>query len=341
MVKAESRRLIEVPAQYETTTETYEAEPASKTVTTMAPRFETVSETIVVQPASTKWVKKSASQNCLSANPDDCLVWCLVEVPEEKKTITKQVNKGCDNSGVANSGCVKETPIPAKMATRTVTRVKVPAGTREEAVPAEYKTVTKQVVKTPESTREEVTPAEYRTVTKQVVKVPASTREEVIPAEYSTITKQVLKTPASTREEVVPAQYATVTKQVVKTPAQYREETIPAQYSSVSKKEITTPAGSREVAVPAEYATITKRVLKKAGGMAEWREVVCDGTLRTETGNIRKLQEKLKKLGYDPGPIDNVMGTQTKEALVKYQKDKGLPVGNLNIETVKSLGLDF
>lgn len=26
-----------------------------------------------------KWVKKKADKNCLSANPDDCLVWCLVD----------------------------------------------------------------------------------------------------------------------------------------------------------------------------------------------------------------------------------------------------------------------
>ncbi len=33
--------------------------------------------------ASSKWVKKAADRNCLSANPEDCLVWCLVEIPEE------------------------------------------------------------------------------------------------------------------------------------------------------------------------------------------------------------------------------------------------------------------
>jgi len=27
----------------------------------------------------TKWVKKKADKNCLSKNPDECLVWCLVE----------------------------------------------------------------------------------------------------------------------------------------------------------------------------------------------------------------------------------------------------------------------
>lgn len=31
---------------------------------------------------STKWVKKRADRNCLSANPDDCLVWCLIEIKE-------------------------------------------------------------------------------------------------------------------------------------------------------------------------------------------------------------------------------------------------------------------
>jgi len=35
---------------------------------------------IVVKEGGTEWVKKKADKNCLSANPDDCLVWCLVEV---------------------------------------------------------------------------------------------------------------------------------------------------------------------------------------------------------------------------------------------------------------------
>ncbi|MEY4906151.1 MAG: hypothetical protein RLZZ292_3966 [Bacteroidota bacterium] len=37
--------------------------------------------------ASTKWVKKTANKNCISSNPDDCLVWCLVEIPAEKKRV--------------------------------------------------------------------------------------------------------------------------------------------------------------------------------------------------------------------------------------------------------------
>lgn len=33
----------------------------------------------------TKWIKKKADRNCLSANPEDCLVWCLVEKPGKQE----------------------------------------------------------------------------------------------------------------------------------------------------------------------------------------------------------------------------------------------------------------
>ena len=74
----------------------------------MQPKMETMTERVhgsLLHKLS--GLKNKQAQNCLSADPNDCLVWCLVEVPAEYKTITKQVNKGCDGSGVANSGCVK------------------------------------------------------------------------------------------------------------------------------------------------------------------------------------------------------------------------------------------
>jgi Putative peptidoglycan binding domain len=215
-------------------------------------------------------VKKRADASCLSANPDDCLVWCLVETPAEYQTVTKRVNKGCDGSGVADGGCAKTIAIPAKMGTRTVRKVKTPATTREEVIPAEYKTVTVRKVKTPATTREEVIPAEYKAVSTRGVKVAATTRTENIPA---------------------------------------------------------------------EYATVTKRRLVKAGGFTEWREVLCDTKVTGYT--IRQIQDALNKQGYDAGAADNVMGARTKAALTKYQKDKGLPVGNLDFETLKSLGVNY
>ncbi len=40
---------------------------------------------IETKPATSKWIKKKADKNCLSADPDDCLVWCLVEIPAQYK----------------------------------------------------------------------------------------------------------------------------------------------------------------------------------------------------------------------------------------------------------------
>ena len=57
--------------------------------------------------------------------------------------------------------------------------------------------------------------------------------------------------------------------------------------------------------------------------------------------SIKTLGE-LKAAGYNnPGPIDNILGSQTKSALLQYQKDKNLPQGNLNLETLKSLGVTY
>jgi len=38
---------------------------------------------VTIKPPTTKWVKRKADRNCLSADPNDCMVWCLVEVPGE------------------------------------------------------------------------------------------------------------------------------------------------------------------------------------------------------------------------------------------------------------------
>ena len=41
---------------------------------------------IMEKEGGTKWVKKKADRNCLSANPDDCLVWCLEKVDVVKES---------------------------------------------------------------------------------------------------------------------------------------------------------------------------------------------------------------------------------------------------------------
>jgi glutamate synthase domain-containing protein 2 len=172
-----------------------------------------------------------------------------------------------------------------------------------------------------------------------VIKTPARTEEKMIPAQFKTVTKQVEKAPAKTVEEAVAAEYKTVTRQVMKAPATVKEEVIPAEFKTVTRKVITTPASTREIEIPAEYTTLTKRRLVKQGGFTDWREVVCESAMTSEL--VRQVQVALKGKGYDPGPIDNIMGPLTKAALVKYQTDNKLPVGSLDKETMKTLGVAY
>jgi peptidoglycan hydrolase-like protein with peptidoglycan-binding domain len=54
---------------------------------------------------------------------------------------------------------------------------------------------------------------------------------------------------------------------------------------------------------------------------------------------IKQIQKALQNAGHDPKYIDGVMGWRTTEAIKAYQKEKGLAVGGLTDETIKSLGI--
>lgn len=344
-------------------------------------KYETTTERVEVSPASTKWVKRKADRNCLSANPDDCLVWCLVEVPAEYKTVTKTVPAGCAEGYTRSSRtgadgreeCVRVKQTAAQYGRRQI--VKAAPSYREEVIPAKYATVTKQRVVTPATVREEVIPAEYKTVTKQVISKPASFDRVAVPGEYKTSTytyREGLKLKPG---------YRWTTSGLVYNPAydpgssSYSGSPLPAgagpgadgsggavgdmvagdkpaDANSASVYSNWGVAGcsagytynadsgicSRTVEVPAEYTTVTKRAVSRKGGFSEWREVVCANKITTSM--VQQVQRALKSRGYDPGPIDNIIGTQTKAALVKFQKANGLPVGNLDMETLKALGVN-
>ena len=56
---------------------------------------------------------------------------------------------------------------------------------------------------------------------------------------------------------------------------------------------------------------------------------------------VADVQNALRQAGYDPGPIDNAYGPQTRDALIRYQEDTGLqPTGEIDEPTLASLGLE-
>jgi peptidoglycan hydrolase-like protein with peptidoglycan-binding domain len=56
--------------------------------------------------------------------------------------------------------------------------------------------------------------------------------------------------------------------------------------------------------------------------------------------DIKKVQETLRDKGYNPGPIDGVLGPQTRGAISQYQKSENLPdTGHLDAQTAGKLGV--
>jgi hypothetical protein len=50
---------------------------------------------------------------------------------------------------------------------------------------------------------------------------------------------------------------------------------------------------------------------------------------------IGQAQERLKAAGFDPGPIDGVVGPRTREAVRRYQASQGLPITGLLNEATR------
>lgn len=55
---------------------------------------------------------------------------------------------------------------------------------------------------------------------------------------------------------------------------------------------------------------------------------------------VREAQRALRDLGYQPGPVDGVVGPQTKQALTRYQRSQKIAVtGRLDSETMVRLDI--
>ncbi len=326
VVKEASTRAEVIPTEYETETVEVLIKEASTRVEKIPALYVSKKEIFEVTPATSKWVKKKINQNCLSEDPNDCYVWSKVEVPAAYKTIIKQIRNGCPEGFVDyGDDC-----------TRTI------------EVPAEYKTHTYKKVKSLATTRIFDVPAEFASITKRQLKTTATVREIEIPAEYKSIDMLKIKTPATTKMIEIPAEYINVVKRIRKgCPEGFidngddctRAVEIPAEYASRTYQKLKTPSQIREIDVPAEYVSITKKTLLKQGGYSVWKEVLCENQINRNV--IVAIQRALKNRNYDVGNVDQILGVKTKAALTQFQKDNGLPVGQLDIETLNMLRVAY
>jgi peptidoglycan hydrolase-like protein with peptidoglycan-binding domain len=62
----------------------------------------------------------------------------------------------------------------------------------------------------------------------------------------------------------------------------------------------------------------------------------------SQDANIVKVQQALKEKGHDPGPVDGILGPNTRAALQAFQKSEGLdPSGRVDRGTLEKLGVQL
>ncbi len=312
------------PAKYTTEKQDVLVSQASESVSVSKATYRTVEKRILVKEASFK----------------------LIDVPATYKTVTeKVVNKPAHTIWKKGTGPIQ----------------RIDSSTGEIMclvdIPATYKTISKRVVDTPATTKRIEIPAKYKTVKVRELVQDAQSSTAAIPEKRKTIniTKKLSDNefvwhevhvhgePTTTRTGLkiclteTPARYKTVTRRVVKTAATTRKMAIPAEYKTIRQRKVVTEAKEVRHAIPATYKTVTHQELVSEGHM-QWRSILCKTNM---TGHrVTQIQQALKTAGYNPGPIDGVIGRETMQAVNAFQKAKGLPVDNyLNIQTLKALGV--
>ena len=154
-----------------------------------------------------------------------------------------------------------------------------------------------------------------------------------LPPVFDVVTKRVpIENTNTHRTTSVPTQSKTITKKVLipdSDPPRYETRT----YVIDAPK----PATVDKI----EYKDVIDTVEIKPLRM-EKRPVLGGPDVTPEL--LKSIQLKMKEEGYDVGQPEDSQATvneKFKTALFKYQKNNALPVGNLDFETLKNLGVDY
>jgi len=219
-----------------------------------------------------------------------------------------------------------------------------------------YKTISKQVMIQPATEEIKILPAKYEWAEKQVMLTEATTEYKEIPAVYKWVSEKILVKEAHTiwkkgrgnieridnaTGEVmcmvhVPPKYKTVKKRIMVSPARIEEINKPAVYKTIKYKKMILPPQKQVVPIPARYKTITKKV-KIAEGQMTWKRTMCETNI--DRNLVLKIQRFLRKDRYNPGPVDGILGRQTRRALKSFQRDKGLAIGSITYQTLEFMNI--
>ena len=103
--------------------------------------------------------------------------------------------------------------------------------------------------------------------------------------------------------------------------------------AAIATASLTAIASVPAVAQPAQSNQTGAAQQRSAG------ELDMDAVPSLTPDGVRQVQQALQKRGYDPGPIDGILGPQTKEAVRKFQDFYGIKArGEIDNQTLYALG---
>lgn len=71
---------------------------------------------------------------------------------------------------------------------------------------------------------------------------------------------------------------------------------------------------------------------------AKLRRIESRVAMTAPVTGVRAVQQRLSELGYDPGPVDGIMGPRTRAAIRAFERDHGLPEsGRMSPELASAL----
>ncbi len=313
----------------------------------IAPATATALPSPPATPAPAPMPAASPLPSAVVAQPGEC--YARVVSPPRFNTVSEEVLAKAASERIEITPAIYET-VEEQVLVK-------PAGRKiAEIIPPVYKTVTDQVLVKAAGEKVVETPAVYKIMEETQLVKPATTEwkkgrgpvEKVdgltgeimclvtVPAEYRTVQQRVVVTPASVQRLPVPAEYASVQRQELVSPASVREVETPAEYKTVRTLKIAKPAEEKRIAIPAEYQTITRQVLVSES-TAQWKSILCE--TNTTPGIVQNIQRALQAKGFNPGPIDGVVGAETSAAIRAFQQANGLATGGLTMDTLDKLGV--
>jgi hypothetical protein len=381
VVREPSSEFITVPATYRTVTDTVVVKQGGSHTETIPPVYETVTEQIMVRDGYTVWRPGStvagysggasyggghtdyiapppsayagtgaAPNPAYGGFPTKVLatgeVLCLVAVPPEYKTVTKQVLKV--------PGRTVDVPYPPETALVSRQVVDVPAHVEKREIPGETKILKIKVCR-PDQTTAETIPAEYKTVTKIRTITPSRFEWKTVDCKADVVHEvhNAYVPPATGYLPPPPTTYAAPVEHHYHPPHHPLPPIAHAPphriYHPVEAEPILPPAHHGKVCHSTCDDGPTAAYVPSAPAPAAVEPAYVapvshysQASLAPAAGGDRavsNLQSALAGKGYYNGAQNGLFTRDTMNAMVKYQHDNHLAEGRYTGETANSLGI--